>query len=179
LVEERMTGLLDSDDGRSLFVQGCVRKPDHRYLSRVAHYLFNFSDGVREHVAPLLDAKMWGIGGDERHREELAPGDVALIYVATPGEFIGRAELATAVHEWTPSEAKDFPGDSPSGVLLSDVERWDPAVPMESVVARIDPTASNPLVQANATLGFQLGVIGITADEYKAALALSREARER
>ena len=24
-VEERITGLLDSDDGRSLFVQGCVR----------------------------------------------------------------------------------------------------------------------------------------------------------
>jgi len=25
-VEEKMTGLLSSDDGRSLFVQGCVRK---------------------------------------------------------------------------------------------------------------------------------------------------------
>lgn len=101
---------------------------------------------------------MWGIGGDERHRDELAPGDVALIYVATVGKFIGRAELATAVHEWTPSEAEAYPGDSPSGVLLSDVEGWDPAMPMECVVARIDPTASNPLVQANAAASFRMGV---------------------
>jgi hypothetical protein len=144
----------------------------------MAHYLFNFSDGDRERAAALLDAKMWGIGGDERHRDELAPGDVALIYVATVGEFLGRAELATAVHEWTPSEAEAYPGDSPSGVLLSDVEEWDSAVPMESVVARIDPTASNPLVQANAAAGFRMGVVRITGDEYETTLALSREARE-
>jgi broad-specificity NMP kinase len=30
-VEERMTGLLDSDDGRSLFVQGCVRNQSKLY----------------------------------------------------------------------------------------------------------------------------------------------------
>jgi shikimate kinase len=30
-VEERMTGLLDSDDGRSLFVQGCVRNQSKFY----------------------------------------------------------------------------------------------------------------------------------------------------
>jgi hypothetical protein len=76
--------------------------------------------------------------------------------VATVGELIGRAELATAVHE-TQSEAEAYPGDSPSGVLLSDVEEWDPAVPMESVVSRIDPTASNRLVQANAAAGFRMG----------------------
>jgi hypothetical protein len=143
----------------------------------MAHYLFNFSDGDREQAAALLDAKMWGIGGDERHRDEVAPGDVALIYVATVGEFIGRAELATAVHEWTPSEAEAYPGESPSGVLLSDVEEWDSAVPMESVVARIDPTASNPLVQANASAGFRMGVVRINGDEYESTLALSHEAR--
>jgi hypothetical protein len=110
----------------------------------MAHYLFNFSDGDRQQAVALLDAKMWGIGGDERHRDELAPGAVALIYVATVGEFIGRAELATAVHEWTPSEAEAYPGDSPSGVLLSDVEEWDSAVPMESVAARIDPDSVEP-----------------------------------
>ena len=92
---------------------------------------------------------MWRIGDDERHRDKLAPGDVALIFVATrEGEFIGRAELATEVHEWIRGEVDASPGDSPSGVLLSDVERWEPAVPMETVVQRIDPTASNPLVQA-------------------------------
>ncbi len=144
----------------------------------MAHYLFNFSDGDREQAAALLDAKMWGIGGDERHRDELAPGDVALIYVATVGEFIGRAEVATAVHEWTPSEAEAYPGHSPSGVLLSDVEEWDPAVPMESAVARIDPTASNPVVQANVAAGFRMSVVRITGDEFQATLALSREARE-
>lgn len=121
---------------------------------------------------------MWGIDGDERRRDELAPGDVALIYVATEGEFIGRAEVASAVHEWTPSEAEAHPGDSPSGVLLSDVEVWDPAVPMESVVARIDPTASNPVVQANVAAGFRRSVVRITSDEFEATLALSREARE-
>ena len=143
----------------------------------MAHYLFNFSDGDREQAAALLDAKMWEIDGDEPHRDELAPGDVALIYVATVGVFIGRAELATAVHEWTPSEAEAYPHDSPSGVLLSDVEEWDSAVPMESVVARIDPTASNPLVQANAAAGFRMGVVRITGYEYGIALALSREPR--
>ena len=148
------------------------------YLPRMAHNLFNFSDGEREQAAALLDAKMWGIGGDERRRDELAPGDVALIYVATVGEFIGRAEVATAVQEWTPSEAEAYPGDPPSGVLLSDVEGWDPAVPLESVVARIDPTASNPVVQANVAAGFRMSAVRITGDGSEATLALSREARE-
>jgi hypothetical protein len=62
-------------------------------------------------------------------------------------------------------------------VLLSHVEEWDPAVPMDTVVRRIDPTASNPLVQANATAGFRMGVVRITGAEYENALALSREAR--
>ena len=141
-------------------------------------FLFNFSRGDRGQAAALLDARMWGIGGDERHGGSLAPGDVALIYVATVREFIGRAKLATVVHDWTPSEAEGYPGDSPSGVLLSDVERWDPAVSMDAAVRRIDPTGSNPLVQANAAIGFRMGVVRVTADEYEAVLALSREARE-
>lgn len=144
----------------------------------MAHYLFNFSDGDRQQATVLLRANMWGVGRDERYRDALAPGDLALIYLSAPeAEFIGRAELATAVHDWTPSEADAYPGDSPSGVLLSHVEEWDPAVPMDTVVRRIDPTASNPLVQANATAGFRTGVVRITGAEYENALALSREAR--
>ena len=143
----------------------------------MARCLFNFTDGDREQAAALLDAKIWGIGDDERHRAALAPGDLVLIYVATCREFIGRAELATAIHEWTPSEAEVYPGDSPSGVTLTDVEKWDLAVPMDIVVQRIDPTASNPLVQANAARGFRMGVVVITDDEYEAVLALNREAR--
>ena len=106
------------------------------------------------------------------------PGDLALIYLPTPeAAFVGRAEVATAVRDWTPSEAEAYPGDSAGGVLLSQVEEWDPAVPMNAVVERIDPTASNPLVRANAAAGFRMGVVRITGDEYAAALTLSREAR--
>jgi hypothetical protein len=140
-------------------------------------YVFNFSEGDLEQAIVLLRAKMWGVGRHERHRDALAPGDLALIYLPAPvAEFIGRAELATAVHDWT-SEAEAYPGDSLSGVLLSDVEEWDPAVPMDTVVQRIDPTASNPLVQANAAAGFRMGIVLITGDEYETAVALSREAR--
>ena len=144
----------------------------------MAHYLFNFSKGDRQQATALVQAKMWGVGRHERYRDALAPGDLALIYLPAPeAMFIGRAELATAVHDWTPSQAEAYPGDSASGVLLSHVEEWDPAVPMDTVVKRIDPTASNPLVQANAAAGFRMGVVGITSDEYENALALSREAR--
>src|SRR5580765_649083 len=144
----------------------------------MAHYLFNFSDGDRQRATDLLRAKMWGVRRDERNGHALAAGDLTLIYLPAPeAEFIGRAELATAVHDWTPSEAEAYPGDSPSGVLLSHVEEWDPAVPMDTVVQRIDPTASNPLIQANAAAGFRMGVVRITGDEYETALALSREAR--
>jgi|SRR5215216_5721181 len=142
----------------------------------MAHWLFNFSDGDREQATALLRAKMWGIGRHEGHA--LAAGDLALIYLPAPeAEFIGRAELATAVHDWRPSEAEAYPGESPSGVLLSHVEEWEPVVPMETVVQRIDPTAANPLVQANAAAGFRYGVVRITGDEYEATVALSREAR--
>src|SRR5262245_51400121 len=106
----------------------------------MAHYLFNVFDGDREQATALLRAKMWGVDRDERHRDALGPGDLALIYLSAPeAEFIGRAVLATTVHEWTPSEAVAYPGDSASGVLLAHVDEWDPAVPMDAVVQRIDP----------------------------------------
>jgi hypothetical protein len=145
----------------------------------MAHWLFNFSDGNREQATALLRAKMWGVARGERHRDALALGDLVLIYLPAPErEFIGRAELATAVNDWTPSEAETYPGESPSGVLLSHVEEWDPAVPMDTVVQRIDPTGSQPLVQANAAAGFRYDVVRITDDEYEATVALSRDARE-
>jgi hypothetical protein len=144
----------------------------------MAHFLFNFSDTNRQHAIALLRAKMWGVGLSEVHRDELAPGDLVLIYLAAPNaQIVGRAEVATPVHDWTPSEAGAYPGDSVSGVLLSHVEEWDPAVQMDAVVQRIDPTGSNPLVQANAATGFPLGVVAITRDEYEAALAVRRETR--
>jgi hypothetical protein len=144
----------------------------------MAHFVFNASDGDRQQATVLLRAKMWGVAHDERHRDVLAPGDLAVIFLAAPAaEFVGRCAIATPVHDWTPSETDAYPGDSPSGALLSEVEEWEPAVPMGVAVERIDPTASNPLVQANAASGFRAGVIRITQFEYEAVVALSREAR--
>jgi hypothetical protein len=143
----------------------------------MAFFLFNFTEGDRDDAAALLRANMWGVGAEERHREALAPGDAALIYVATSAELIGRAEIATSVRDWTPPEAAAYPGDQPRGVLLHEAERWNPSVAMEAVVRRIDPTASNPDVQANAAHGFGMAVVQITGDEYDAAVGLGREAR--
>lgn len=121
---------------------------------------------------------MWGIGRHERHRDALAPGDLVLIYLPAPeAAFIGRGELLTAVHDWTPTENEAYPGDSAGGVVLSHVEEWEPALPMVAVAERIDPTASNPLVQANASAGFGMSVVRITGDEYEAALSLARDIR--
>jgi hypothetical protein len=144
----------------------------------MAHYLFNFTDGDRQRASAFLRAKTWEVRRDERYGEALAPGDLALIYVSSAeAEFIGRAELATAVHDWTPAESQAYRGDSSSGVTLCNVEEWDPGVPMDAVARRIDPAASNPLVQANARDGFQSSVVRITAAEYENAVAVSRERR--
>jgi hypothetical protein len=110
---------------------------------------------------------MWGVDADEPHRNALAPGDLSLIYLGAPErKFIARAELASAVHEWTPSEAKVYPGDFPSGVLLAQVEEWDPPVPMSSVLSQIDRAE-------NARADFEAGVVRITANEYETALAVA------
>ena len=140
----------------------------------MAHYLFNFvredaaeRPALLEQAAGFLRVRMWAIDADEPHRNALASGDLILIYVGAPErEFIGRAELASAVHDWTPSEAQVYPGDSPSGVLLAQVEEWDPPVPMNTVLSEIDPPG-------NAKADFQTGVVRITANEYETALAVA------
>jgi hypothetical protein len=110
---------------------------------------------------------MWGIDADEHHRNALAPGDLILIYLGAPArEFIGRAELASAAHDWTPSEAEAYPGDSPSGVLLAQVEEWDPPVPMSAVLSQLGP---------GAKADFDYGVVRIDPNEYETALAVAAE----
>ncbi len=149
----------------------------------MAYYLFNFSNRrrvrgrpLREQAAALLRVKMWGVDASEPHRAALASGDVALIYVGPPQRaFVGRAELGSAVREWTAAEAQVYPGDTQGGVLLAEVDEWDPPVPMQTIVRRIDPTGSNPYVQANARNGFQNGVVQITDHEYEAVLAVRAE----
>ena len=149
----------------------------------MAHYLFNFSEpdaaqvpAKREQAAARLRVKMWGVDADEPHRDRLAPGDLILIYLGEPERaFVGHAELVSAVREWTSSEARAYPGDSPCGVFLSRVEGWDPPVPMDAVLPRIDPAGTNPYVQANAKAGFQTGVVRISAGEYESVLAVRVE----
>jgi hypothetical protein len=142
----------------------------------MAHYLFNFvnRDGEKvttpgERAARFMRLGMWGVEADERHRNGLGPGDLILVYLGAPDRlFIGRAELASAAHEWTPSEAEAYPGDSRGGVLLTDVEEWDPPVPMSAVLSQIGPSE-------NAKADFDVGVVQITAKEYQAALAVAAE----
>jgi hypothetical protein len=91
-----------------------------RFAPQVQDFIFNFSDGDRTDAATLLRAKMWGVGRDERHRGALAAGDPVLTHVAHPGGgFIGRAVLATPVHDRAPLEAEAYPCGEAGGVLLS------------------------------------------------------------
>jgi hypothetical protein len=59
-----------------------------------------------------------------------------------------------------------YPGDSSSGVLLAQVEDWDPPVPMDAVLSQIDPAE-------NAKADFQAGGVRITANECETALAVA------
>ena len=135
----------------------------------MAHYIFNLVGGDASQATELVRARMWGVGAEEPHRDALARGDLILVYLAAPErKFIARAEVASAVHDWTPSEAQVYPGDSPGGVLLAQIEEWDPPVPMSTVLAQIDRSAG-------ARADFEVGVVRITADEYETALAVAAE----
>ena len=146
----------------------------------MAHYILNLVErgagpgpAPSEQAAGFLRAGMWGVDTDEPHRDALAAGDLALVYLGAPDrEIIGRAELASAVHEWTPAEAQAFPGDSPGGVSLARIEEWDPPVPMSAVLSRIDRSE-------NARADFETGVVRITAKEFETALAVAADRASR
>ena len=138
------------------------------------HFIFNLTDGDRERAKSFLHAKRWVVSRDERHRDALAPGDLALVFVALTREFVGRAELKTTFLDPMPSDPAAA-GPVVSGVLLGDVEDWTSGVPLDVAVQRIDPKGSNPYVQANAA-GFHAGVVQITVKEYDTVLALHDEA---
>lgn len=134
------------------------------------HFIFNLADGDRERAKSFLHAKRWVVSRDERHRDALAPGDLALVFVALTREFVGRAELKTTFLDPMPSEPI-LSGPAVSGVLLGDVEDWTSGVPLDVAVQRIDPERSNPYVQANAA-GFYAGVVQITVKEYDIVVSL-------
>ena len=139
------------------------------------HFIFNLAGGDREQAESFLHAKRWVVSRDERHRDALAPGDLALVFVALTREFVGRAELKTTFLDPMPSDPVAS-GPAASGVLLVDVEVWTSGVPLDVAVQRIDPKGSNPYVQANAA-GFHAGVVQITVKEYDIVVSLRDRAR--
>jgi len=140
------------------------------------HFIFNLADGDRERARSFLRAKRWVISRDERHRDAIAPGDLALIFVALTSEFVGRAELKTTFLDPMPSHPANS-GRAVSGVLLVDVEDWTSSVPLHVAVQRIDPNGSNQYVQANAG-GFHAGVVQITVKEYDIVVSLRGRTRD-
>jgi hypothetical protein len=142
------------------------------YGTRVAHYLFNVVEGAPG-PHELLRARMWGVDAREPHGAALGPTDLALVYLGAPQRaFIGHVELASASHEWTPEEAQAYPGRSPGGVLLAQVEEWDPPVSMSSVLSQMRPTDK-------AKADFETGVVRITESEYETALAVAAATGDR
>ena len=139
------------------------------------HFIFNLADGDRGRAKSFLHAQRWVVSRDERHRDALAPGDLALGFVALTRELVGRAVLKTTFLDPMPSHPAAS-GPAVSGVLLGDVEDWTSGVPLDVAVQRIDPKGSNPYVQANAA-GFRAGVVQITVKEYDIVVSLRDTAR--
>ena len=140
------------------------------------HFIFNLADGDRERATSFLRSKSWAVSHDERHRDALAPGDLALVFVALTREFVGRAEIKTTFLNPMPSDPAAS-GPAVSGVLLGYVEVWTSGVPLDVAVQRIDPNGSNPYVQANAA-GFHAGVVQITVKEYDIVVSLGDSLRD-
>ena len=140
------------------------------------HFIFNLADGDRELARSFLYAKRWVVSREERHRDAIAPGDLALVFVALTREFVGRAEIKTTFLDPMPSDPT-ISGRAVSGVLLVDVEEWTSGVPLDVAVQRVDPKGSNPYVQANAA-GFHAGVVQITVTEYNIVVSLRDRPRD-
>ncbi|MDQ7993099.1 MAG: hypothetical protein AAGC63_08110 [Propionicimonas sp.] len=136
----------------------------------MAFWLFNCTgDGspgdARRRALESLREREWEVAHGEPHRAALAEGDLVLIYLAAPERvFIARAELASPARSLAVSGSSRRQAGGRFAVTLGQVERWEPPVAVEAVLARIDPAN-----QARAD--FDTGVVGITPDEYEAATA--------
>ena len=150
----------------------CRHDPSSRlavYGNEMAYYILNVRGGDASPATQLLRNKVWPVRAQEPHRDALAPGDLALVYLAAPERvFIGRAELASRVHDWTAAEVEGYPNNAPCGVSLAHVEEWDPPVPMRAVLSQIDQSAG-------ARADFEDGVVRITKDEYLTALSVAAD----
>jgi hypothetical protein len=88
------------------------------------------------------------------------------MYVAAPDRvFIGRAELASGLQALTPDEVLKG-GDARRGVVLRNVEEWEPPVAMETVLALVGPSEK-------AKADFPVDVVRITPGEYETAVAIA------
>ena len=140
----------------------------------MAYYICSLTDidvtdlrPLRDRANDFLHAGLWGVSVDERHREALEEGDIVLLYLAAPvRQFVARAVVASRVHEWTPVEARQYPGNATGGVLLSRVEVWDPPVAMSAVLPQVDPAEK-------AKADFDTGVVRITPGEYETAIEVA------
>ena len=138
----------------------------------MAFWLFNRvasdtpASRLAEQVGELLDDGKWDVGRHEPHADSLAPGDLVLIYLGAPSRvFVARAQLDSAMSQLPPGGPGSHASSGPRmGVRLVRVDRWDPPVPMEAVLSRIDPAS-------RAKADFDKGVVGISRHEFEAALA--------
>jgi hypothetical protein len=119
-----------------------------------AHYILNLvGSDARSRADAFLRAARWGIGADEPHGAALAAGDLVLLYLGAPERLlIGCAELASSADE--------------AGVALTQLERWEPPVPMGLVLSQIDRSGG-------ARADFDVGVVLISEREYETALAVA------
>ena len=165
-------GVKERADGDRSLARRFLRRADARATVAAVkamaweemQYLFAAGSSTKSR---FLQLRMWGIDAGEPHRNALAAGDHILFYLGAPErKFIGRAELASAAHDWTPSEARVYPGDYPGGVSLAQVEEWDPPVPMSTVLSQID-------LAEGARADFDAGVVRITTKEYETTLAVA------
>jgi hypothetical protein len=127
----------------------------------MARYLFNVAgdpgdeESLLAKAAEWLGAGRWPVADDEKHRDALGVGDLALIYLGSPVRaFVGRAVLASDVQS------------SSGEVSLTGVEAWYPPVPVSDVLALIDTSAG-------ARADFDTGVLRITDAEYDAAVMVA------
>lgn len=143
--------------------------------STMAFWLFSSvpadmsSAEARRRIDDALQAQAWEVADAEPHRGSLSAGDLVLVYLGAPDRvLLARTELVSAVQPLAPDAALRSDPAGRSGVLLGDVAWWDPPVPMDAVLARIDPVN-------NARADFANGVVGITRDEFEAALAAAAD----
>ena len=133
-----------------------------RNLHDVADAEVRWICDLRSELLESVGRRYPAVERTQRFDELLTDPAVDAVAIATPVST--HYELASAAHDWTPSEAQLYPGDAAGGVLLAEVEEWNPPVPMGIVLSKLDRAGG-------ARADFETGIVRITANEYETALA--------